>query len=47
MLRSPEMRSMQEVGFEWKGLLKMLKVTDIIRIKINSVFVKVISGIGI
>lgn len=47
MLRTLEMRSMQEVGFEWKGLLKMLKVTDIIRIKINSVFVKVISGIGI
>ena len=47
MLRSPEMRSMQEVCFEGKGLLKMLKVTDIIRIKINSVFVKVISGIGI
>lgn len=33
---------MQEVGFEWKGLLKMLKVTDIIRIKIDNIFVKVI-----
>lgn len=31
MLRTLEMRLMQEVGFEWKGLLKMLKVADIIR----------------
>ena len=33
---------MQEACFEWKGLLKMLKVTDIIRIKIDNIFVKVI-----
>ena len=47
MLRTLGMRSMQEACFGWKGLLKMLKVTDIIRIKINSVFVKVIFRIEI
>ena len=47
MLRTLEMRLMKEACFEWKGLLKMLKVTDIIRIKIDSVFVKMISGIEI
>jgi len=31
VLRTLEMRLMQEACFEWKGLLKMLKVADIIR----------------